>query len=83
MKGKNLPLEGDCQMKISRGTYLFGFVFFGLFVSLLACLFVIHTHVNGGLLGKDSAHRQINVRAVADCAYKQDIIGENECHNTI
>ena len=78
MKGKNLPLEGDCQMKFSRGAYLVG-----LFVCSLACLFVIHTHVNGGLLGKDSAHRKINVRAVADCAYKQDIIGKNECHNTI
>ena len=74
MKGKELPLEGDCQMKFSRGTYLF---------CLFVCLFVVHTHVNGGLLGKDSAHRKINVRAVADCAYKQDIIGKNECHNTI
>ena len=53
------------------------------FVRSFVRSFVIHTHVNGGLLGKDSAHRQINVRAVADCAYKRDIIGENECHNTI
>ena len=74
MKGKNLPLEGDCQMKFSRGTYLVG---------LFVCLFVVHTHVNGGLLGKDSAHRQINVRAVADFAYTQGMIGENERHNTI
>ena len=55
-----------------------------IFVCLFVCLFVIHTHVNGGLLGKDSAHRKIKIRAVDDYrAYKQDIIGKNECHNTI
>ena len=72
MKGKNLPLEGDCQMKFSRGTYLFPCLLVCLFVGWL----VIHTHVNGGLLGKDSAHRKIKIRAVHDYrAYKQDIIG--------
>ena len=63
--------------------YIFVVFCFVCLVGWFVCLFVIHTHVNGGLLGKDSAHRQINVRAVADCAYKQGIIGENEYHNTI
>ena len=69
-------------MKIC-GVHICSVCMVSLFVRSFVRSFVIHTHVNGGLLGKDSAHRQINVRAVADCAYKQGIIGENECHNAI